>query len=484
MPVFDFSVLPQRTQDLAASSNALARARVEQSRQDEAYNALRDIYGPTAGNPALASDLQQIGIDRQAADIAQQDAQIRQQAAARAQQEAATAAQLQEQEQNRQGLLEAATFVETQMARGVDPGKAFDMVVGRLNITPEEAAEIRQMIVADPDMVGGLIESLGSATGAAPSAALVGEQNDAVLNAMRYAATAAGRGDDPVAALNSVIGRIGLPASEVQRLAQIAGNPAALAAYVESFGDQDQMLARVEAINDLPPEEREAALQVLRVTTPGAAQDIAAARAVGTGQGEAILGLPEMAGNIAQVETRIADVLDPERSDQFSALFGLPTWDGFREGGLGYLGEVPGSPTADAAADLEQIMGDISAAAYASLRGGGHITEAERTSVERAYANLNRKQSWHSFQQNLREFQLTLNRIYERQQRTAQGSFDDFLLADVTQDNWARGLFRVDTGDTTDGGDGPAQIANDDEYNALPAGAHFIGPDGIERIKP
>lgn len=34
------------------------------------------------------------------------------------------------------------------------------------------------------------------------------------------------------------------------------------------------------------------------------------------------------------------------------------------------------------------------------------------------------------------------------------------------------------------GGNAPHKIASDDEYNKLPKGAHFVGPDGKERVKP
>lgn len=30
----------------------------------------------------------------------------------------------------------------------------------------------------------------------------------------------------------------------------------------------------------------------------------------------------------------------------------------------------------------------------------------------------------------------------------------------------------------------PTRITNDDEYNALPSGARYVGPDGVERVKP
>ncbi|MEX1088093.1 MAG: hypothetical protein WEC36_02625 [Phycisphaeraceae bacterium] len=482
MPVFDFSVIPQRAQALATDINALNRARIEQSRQDEAYNALRQTYGPTAGDPERTSAMQQIGINRQDADLRIAQGQRTQQAFDT---QAADAAA----EQERTAFLEAATYIQAQIAqRGEsDPskvaGEAFDAVAGQLNMTPEQAAQIRQTIVANPAELDDFIASLGGTTAAVtpPNAAMINAQQPAILNALRFASAAAARGDDPVAALNAVIGNLNLPPAEAQRLAGIAGNPAALDAYITSFGNQDEMLARIEAINALPPAEREAALQVLLVVTPQAAQEIAAGKAIGTGQGEALLGLPAMAGNIAQVASRVEDVLDPARAAEFAAVFGLPGFAGFREGGLGYLGAVPGSPAANAAVDLEQILGDISAAAYASLRGGGQITEAERTAVERSYANLNRQQSFASFQQNLREFQTSLDRIYERQQTMARGNFDDFLLADPTQDDWARGLFRVDGGGG--GTQAPTRVTDQAGVDALPAGTRFIWTDGREYTK-
>jgi len=42
------------------------------------------------------------------------------------------------------------------------------------------------------------------------------------------------------------------------------------------------------------------------------------------------------------------------------------------------------------------------------------------------------------------------------------------------------------TGNTTTGNGAavPASIANDAEYDALPSGTEFIGPDGVKRRKP
>lgn len=38
--------------------------------------------------------------------------------------------------------------------------------------------------------------------------------------------------------------------------------------------------------------------------------------------------------------------------------------------------------------------------------------------------------------------------------------------------------------DPTAGADGPVQISNDEEFNSLPSGATFVGPDGVVRRKP
>lgn len=504
MAVFDFSQIPANANALAVNINDLERRYVTQRRQDAAFNALESTYGPIAGDPERADALQQIGINREAADIAQGQFGIQQDANTRAgelqtQTLAANQGELTDADamRERQGFLEAAQYVQSQAAAGTDPGKAFDQIAPRLNLTPEQAAEIRAEIVANPMQLDDLIRELGGGAAAETvppvSSALIDAQQGAIINAMRAVQLATQRGENPVETLRTFLPRLGLTPQQQASLEQIAGNPAALADYIAAFGNQDALLARNQELERIRSEEGQEAydraLASLRVTTPGQAQAVAAGRATGTGQGEALLNLPQMAQNIAQVDDRVDDVLDPARAPEFQSLFGLPSWRGFTEGGLGYLGTIPGTGAANAAADLEGIMGDISAAAYNSLRGGGQITEAERESVERSYATLQRSQSWNSFQRNLREFQLNLYRIYERMQRVAQGDFNDFVMADPTQDNWARDLFRVNAApDAVDAAAAPAAggqlptVTDQAGYDALPPGARFLGPDENGRM--
>jgi hypothetical protein len=80
---------------------------------------------------------------------------------------------------------------------------------------------------------------------------------------------------------------------------------------------------------------------------------------------------------------------------------------------------VPGSPQADANAYLEQIQGKAFLEAFATLKGGGQITEVEGAKATAAIARLNRAQSKKAFEQALNELYSIAQTGLERAQKKA-----------------------------------------------------------------
>ena len=113
-------------------------------------------------------------------------------------------------------------------------------------------------------------------------------------------------------------------------------------------------------------------------------------------------------------------------------------------------------------ARIGQITGGTFLQAFAALRGGGAITEKEG---EKATAAFNRLS-------NLRQD--------ERSYRAAATEFRDEVvkLMDI-----ARQRASVPGQRAPDQG-GTARVNSDEDYDRLPSGRQFIGPDGQMRIKP
>lgn len=116
----------------------------------------------------------------------------------------------------------------------------------------------------------------------------------------------------------------------------------------------------------------------------------AAARSEGAAVGEMAAGLPRLNEVTDTALSRIDALISNPNLD---AIFGLPNLSRLDTGGFGAAGVVPGSPAADALAQLNETIGDVQTAAYESLRGGGQITEAEREAIAQGLANLERAQS-------------------------------------------------------------------------------------------
>lgn len=125
---------------------------------------------------------------------------------------------------------------------------------------------------------------------------------------------------------------------------------------------------------------------------------------------------------------------------------------------------TPGTPKANFAALLNQAKGKVFLTAYQSLKGGGAITEVEGLKAEQALARLDTAQSKEAFLAALDDFEQAVKDGMEKLTYAASGGASDMPGA-------------PDMG-------APKHIQNDAEYDALPSGATFVGPDGVTRKKP
>lgn len=149
--------------------------------------------------------------------------------------------------------------------------------------------------------------------------------------------------------------------------------------------------------------------------------DESAARAEGALGGAAAYNLPSARAAIARSADTVERLLSTDEATLQSVL-GVPSLQGLFRGGAGSFGTIPGTPAADVASDIEQTVSQARLAAYESLRGGGHITEAESLFGAQAWTNLTRVRSLPAFRAELRRFQANLERADEILQSTAAPS--------------------------------------------------------------
>lgn len=149
--------------------------------------------------------------------------------------------------------------------------------------------------------------------------------------------------------------------------------------------------------------------------------DVGAARAEGGAAGEAAQGLPSARAAIARSAETVDRILEAD-PETLQSILGVPTLQGLFRGGAGAFGSIPGTESADLAADVQQSLSQARLAAYESLRGGGHITEAESLFGAQAWTNLTRTRSLPAFQAELRRFRANLQRADEILQQTAAPS--------------------------------------------------------------
>lgn len=131
---------------------------------------------------------------------------------------------------------------------------------------------------------------------------------------------------------------------------------------------------------------------------------------------------------------------------------------------------MPGTHAKGFQALLDQIRGGTFLQAYETLKGGGAITAIEGDKATNAIARLQTAQDDGEFLGALKELRTVISSGVERMKQGAQ----------------AAGVNPAFPGDNSNvtAGKAPARIGGDAEYNALPSGAEFIGPDGQRRRKP
>ena len=124
---------------------------------------------------------------------------------------------------------------------------------------------------------------------------------------------------------------------------------------------------------------------------------------------------------------------------------------------------VAGTDATDFRVVLDQIGGAAFLQAFESLKGGGAITEVEGKKATDAIARLNRAQSDSEFETSLNELRGVMETGYKRM---------------------AGKDYQRPNAPAKPAGGQPARITGDADYNALPSGATFVGPDGKTRRKP
>lgn len=182
-----------------------------------------------------------------------------------------------------------------------------------------------------------------------------------------------------------------------------------------------------------------------------------------SGRGVRPVAVP-IAGSKAEAEAQESKIVSQQAADQAGQM--LATIDGILNdpaldnstGLLSWTQRIPGTPGYRFGTRARQLEGQAFLQAFESLKGGGQITEIEGQKATQAIGRLDTAQSAADYRDALSE----LREILLTAQARAMGQ-------------------AVPEG----GADGaPAQVVNDADYEALPSGAVFIGPDGVTRRKP
>jgi len=135
---------------------------------------------------------------------------------------------------------------------------------------------------------------------------------------------------------------------------------------------------------------------------------------------------------------------------------------------------VPGSPAADFQARFDQLKGESFLQAYETLKGGGQITNIEGEKGTQAITRMSLAQSEKEFIDAARELQGIIKKGVERAQSRVSSAES---VAGGARSAAPRGKAGEDS-------NAPAQVKSDADYDKLPSGALFTGPDGVLRRKP
>ena len=144
-------------------------------------------------------------------------------------------------------------------------------------------------------------------------------------------------------------------------------------------------------------------------------KDVAGAaseKAVGEGQGKALVDLPNVENNaryIKETLTRIKEHPGRERGTGASSVLDPRNY-------------IPGTIGSDFEISRQQLQGQAFLQAFEGLKGGGQITEAEGAAATRAKARLDAAQSDEEFVKALDEFSREVDKLVELANKKARGS--------------------------------------------------------------
>lgn len=162
----------------------------------------------------------------------------------------------------------------------------------------------------------------------------------------------------------------------------------------------------------------------------------------------------------------------------------------FTTGGVGRLAAaVPGTPAYDLARRIETIKANIGFGELQRMRdesptGGalGQVAVQELTYLQSALGNLDQAQSREELEKNLRN----IRSIIERYDRIRGNAFERDYGRKPDVDRLLKEPEAVDQKAQAAGAApaGPPRITSKEQFDALPSGTVFIGPDGQSRRKP
>jgi len=182
--------------------------------------------------------------------------------------------------------------------------------------------------------------------------------------------------------------------------------------------------------------------------------------------------------NLALVN-RFTDESTPEAKAKFDATYGNvinPT--GKKDDVLNW-NVAWDQNRADGMAILEQLGGSAFLDSIQAMKGSGSLSDAEGARVTAAATRLM------TVTMSKSEARIAAKDFKEKLQRyktALENDIGDSRKAEVRRRQQLEGMMGRPSG--PGGKSAPVQIQGDDDFDALPSGAQFVGPDGIPRVKP
>lgn len=175
------------------------------------------------------------------------------------------------------------------------------------------------------------------------------------------------------------------------------------------------------------------------------------------------------ANNIKRSEKKeVQDLTKNSQVASFDTMLGtldrLATHSGLKRsvGMTGAFPTMPGSDSANFQAELNTFQSQAFLPMVAQLKGMGALSDAEGKKLTAAVGALDPKMGEEAFRASVARITEDMEQARER----------------------VAGARRTPTKPNQSDSTSPKRIANDSDYNALPSGAEFIGPDGKKRRKP